>query len=73
MKDETCVRHEAAGAPACDRCGSDEAHAVGEGHLCAECFQLAGSSCGGGGIARDLGGQASHAKGETMHGPAGTC
>jgi hypothetical protein len=31
--------------PSCDRCGSDEAHPVDTGHLCADCFQLAGACC----------------------------
>lgn len=34
--------------PTCDRCGSDDAHAVDTGHLCPECFQLAGACCAGG-------------------------
>lgn len=64
---------EHAKTPTCDRCGAEEAHAMGEGHLCAECFQLAGSSCGGGGIARDIAGRAPGGVRGTADGPAGTC
>lgn len=47
-------RADGTASPACDHCGADDAHPVGKGHLCAECFQLAGSSCGGGGVSQDV-------------------
>lgn len=73
MSNEGMGEGKVARTPTCDRCGSEEAHAVGEGHLCAECFQLAGSSCGGGGIARDIAGRAPGGVRGTAEGPAGTC
>lgn len=66
-------RADGAGPPACDHCGADEAHPVGEGQLCAECFQLAGSSCGGGGVSQGVARRPPGAAGGTPHGSDDTC
>lgn len=50
-------------APCCDRCGAPDAAALGDMNLCPDCFQLAGSSCGGGGVRRDAGGGVGEAGG----------
>lgn len=73
MSDGRSGELEGAGTPTCDRCGSEEAHAMGEGHLCAECFQLAGSSCGGGGMARDIVRRPHDPREGVAADPSGTC
>ena len=62
-----------ASSPVCDHCGADDAHPVGEGHLCADCFQLAGSTCGGGGVSQDITRRLPASAGGTPIGSSGTC
>jgi hypothetical protein len=50
MNAESKMEGSSPGDARCDHCGGPDAHPLGERSLCAECFQLAGSACSGGGI-----------------------